>query len=254
MPLSNDFDKSRLEFLKKQIKNNETVAAQFYPRCQREYNEMFPFTEGSVQNILQSQQQVVNDAVPVPNMELIEDDLEKELNGLTKNDTVSDCIIYSLSQAEVYYYSKNFNSINKELLKKVKLPISKEEFVIILNTIFNSDKHRTDIAAIGFFNLPPGLAPPIGPPAPPAGPPAPPVGPPAPPAGPPVGPPVPPAGPPAPGPPIPPPRAKTRSKTFSVPANIQLLIDQLNIIKKTKTKLYLAKKKKNLAILPNRND
>ena len=54
MPLSNDFDKSRLEFLKKQIQNNKVVAAQFYPRYQREYNEMFPFTEGSIQNVLQN--------------------------------------------------------------------------------------------------------------------------------------------------------------------------------------------------------
>ena len=157
MPLSNDFDKSRLEFLKKQIKNNETVAAQFYPRYQREYNEMFPFTEGSVQNVLQPQQQIVSETALAPNMELIEDNLREELNGLTKNETVSDFIITSLSEAEQYYYSKNFNSINKELLKKVKMPVSKQEFIIALNTIFNSDKHRNDIAAIGFFNIPLGL-------------------------------------------------------------------------------------------------
>ena len=42
MSLSNDFDKSRLDYLKKQIKNNENVAAHFYPRYQRENNEMFP--------------------------------------------------------------------------------------------------------------------------------------------------------------------------------------------------------------------
>ena len=160
MPLSNDFDKSRLEFLKKQIKNNETVAAQFYPRYQREYNEMFPFTEGSAQNVLQPQQQIVSETALAPNMELIEDNLREELNSLTKNETVSDFIITSLSEAEQYYYSKNFNSINKELLKKVKMPVSKQEFVLTLTAIFNSDKHRNDIAAIGLYTIPPGLAPP----------------------------------------------------------------------------------------------
>jgi len=78
MPLSNDFDKSRLEFLKKQIKNNEVVAAQFYPRYQREYNEMFPFTEGSVQNVLQPQQQIINSAIPTPTTELIENSLSEK--------------------------------------------------------------------------------------------------------------------------------------------------------------------------------
>jgi hypothetical protein len=206
MPLSNDFDKSRLEFLKKQIKNNKTVAAQFYPRYQREYNEMFPFTEGSVQNVLQPQQQIVSDAALAPNMELIKDNLQEELNSLTKNETLSDFIINSLSEAEQYYYSKNFNLINKELLKKIKMPVSKQEFVITLNTIFNSDKHKNDIAAIGLFSIPPSLAPPVLPlpvvPAPPG---------------------------PAPGP-LPVPRIPTRN-TLIIPQNFQVLIDDLGILK-----------------------
>ena len=240
MPLSNDFDKSRLDYLKKQIKNNEVVAAQFYPRYQREYNEMFPFTEGSVQNVLQPQQQIVSDAALDPNVELIKDNLREELNGLTKNETVSDFIINSLSEAEQYYYSKNFNLINKELLKKVKMPVSKNEFVLNLATIFNSDKHRNDIAAIGFFTIPPGPpAPPVGPPAPVPGPPAPVPGPPAPPVpapGPvpgPPGPPVPAPGPPvpAPGPPAPvpgpAPRPRGRPPTTKTTPPKQLSPDQL---------------------------
>ena len=86
MPLSNDFDKSRLEYLKMQIKNNDVVKEQFYPRFQRAYNEMFPFTEGSVHNVLQPQQQIVSDAALAPNVELIEDNLREELNSLTKNE------------------------------------------------------------------------------------------------------------------------------------------------------------------------
>ena len=56
---------------------------------------MFPFTEGSVQNVLQPQQQIVSETALAPNMELIEDNLREELNGLTKNETVSDFIITS---------------------------------------------------------------------------------------------------------------------------------------------------------------
>ena len=169
-------------------------------------------------------------------MELIEDNLREELNGLTKNDTISDFIISNITDAEKFYYSKNFNSINKELLKKVKMPDSKEEFVITLNTIFNSDKHRNDIAAIFFFNIPTNLAPPVLAPVVPAGlvsipvPPAPvPV---------PTGPVPVPAPVPVPGPapvpagpaPIPAPRAKTKSNTLSVPANFKKLIDELNVL------------------------
>jgi hypothetical protein len=88
---------------------------------------------------------------------------------------------------------------------------------------------------------------PVGPPAPPVpvpGPPAPVPGPvPVPVPGPPApapGPPVPAPGPPVPpGPPIPAPRAKTKSKTFAVPTNIQFLIDQLNVIKKTKNQTLI---------------
>jgi hypothetical protein len=195
---------------------------------------MFPFTEGSVQNVLQPQQQIVSETALAPNMELIADNLREELNGLTKNDTVSDFIISSLSEAEQYYYSKNFNSINKELLKKVKMPVSKQEFVLTLTAIFNSDKHRNDIAAIGLYTIPPGLAPPPvlappGPPAPVPGPPAPVPGPP----GPAPGPPAPVPGPPAPvpGPPIPPPRPPTRSNTLLIPPNLKILIDELNVLK-----------------------
>ena len=81
MPLGTDFDKSRLEYLRKQIKNNQIVAAQFYPRYQREYNEMFPYTEGSVQNVLQPQQQIINNAVPGLSDESIEASLREKLYG-----------------------------------------------------------------------------------------------------------------------------------------------------------------------------
>ena len=133
------------------------------------------------------------------------------------------------------------------------MPVSKEEFVITLNTIFNSDKHRNDIAAIGFLNNPPGLAPPVL--APPVVPVPVPAGP-LPPA---LAGPLPPAPVPFPGPvpvpPIPAPRAKTRSNTFSVPANIKVLIDQLNILKKDKKpNLNNPKRRRTWRSCTNRND
>ena len=115
------------------------------------------------------------------------------------------------------------------------MPVSKQEFVITLNTIFNSDKHRNDIAAIGLFNIPPGLAPPVlAPPVVPVPPvpvPVPPVPAPGPVPVPAPGPvPVPAPGP-LPGPPIPPPRQPTRSNTLIIPPNFKLLIDDLNILR-----------------------
>ena len=173
-----------------------------------------PLPKVAYRTFFQPQQQIINSAIPTPTTELIENSLSEKLNTLTKDQTISEFIIDDLSYEEQFYYEKNFDLINKELLKKVKMPTSKQEFLINLTMVLNSDKHRNSVEAIRAY-VPGG--PPAGPPAPPAGPPVPPAGPPVPPA----------------GPPIPAPRAKTRSKTFSVPANIQLLIDQLNIIKKT---------------------
>ena len=52
MPLSEDFTKSRLEYLQMQMKNNQNVTQQFYPRFQRSYNDNFPYTEGNIKNIV----------------------------------------------------------------------------------------------------------------------------------------------------------------------------------------------------------
>ena len=141
---------------------------------------------------------------------------------MTKDQTISDFIINDLSYEEQFYYEKNFDLINKELLKKVKMPTSKQEFLINLTMVLNSDKHRSSVEAIQAF-VPGGPPTPIpapivhvpGPPAPVPGPPAPVPGPPAPVPGPPApvpGPPAPVPGPPVPpGPLIPALRAKTRS-------------------------------------------
>ena len=116
MPLSNDFDKSRLEYLKMQIKNNDVVKEQFYPRFQRAYNEMFPYTEGNVQNVLQPQQQVITESAPIPTEEGIKLSLTQKINELTKNEAMAEYIFNNLSPEEQYYYDANFDKIKKELL------------------------------------------------------------------------------------------------------------------------------------------
>ena len=143
MPLSNDFDKGRLKYLKMQIKNNETVNQQFYPRFQRAYNELFPFTESSAQNVLQPQQQIINNALPRPTDESVETSFKEKLYGLTKNQTVTDYIYGHLETEQQYYYEKNFDMIiTKELLKKVKIPTSQDEFLLNLNMILNVELYK----------------------------------------------------------------------------------------------------------------
>jgi hypothetical protein len=67
MPLSDDFTKSRLEYLQMQMKNNQSVTQQFYPRYQRQYNESFPYTEGNIKNILNPQAQIIQENIPEGN-------------------------------------------------------------------------------------------------------------------------------------------------------------------------------------------
>ena len=52
------------------------------------YNEDFPLTEASIQNVLQPQQQIVNTSVPAPTEAVVEMDLKSKLNTLTKDDTI----------------------------------------------------------------------------------------------------------------------------------------------------------------------
>ena len=148
MPLSNDFDKSRLEYLKMQIKNNDVVKEQFYPRFQRAYNEMFPYTEGNVQNVLQPQQQVITESAPIPTEEGIKLSLIQKINELTKNEAMAEYIFSNLNPEEQYYYDSNFDKITKELLKKIKLPTSKEEFLMNLTMLFHNDSHKNNLMGL----------------------------------------------------------------------------------------------------------
>ena len=205
MPLSEDFTKSRLDYLQMQMKNNQNVTQQFYPRFQRQYNETFPFTEGNIKNILNPQAQIIQENVPQPDNALIEDSLKQKLTELTKNSAATDDIFNRLQPEERYYYNQNFDAVTKELMKKVRLPTSKEEFSRNLAMILNNDTHRNSVLGIKNFMFPPG--PPALPAAGPMGPPGPPG-----PAGP-AGPvPIPPAPiPPAPIPPAPIPPANNAS-------------------------------------------
>ena len=201
MPLSDDFQKSRLQYLQMQMKNNQSVTAQFYPRYQRQYNESFPYTEGNIKNILNPQAQIIQENIPQPDDAVIEDNLKQKLNELTKNTAVTDDIFNRLQPEERYYYNQNFDAVTKELMKKIRLPTSKEEFSRNLAMILNNDTHRSSVLGIKNFMFPPGPpAPPVPGPMGPAGP-AGPMGP----AGPPGGPPLPapvPVPAPAPAPPV----------------------------------------------------
>ena len=199
MPLSDDFTTSRLQYLQMQMKNNQNTTQQFYPRFQRAYNEMFPFTEGSIKNALNPQSQVILENIPQPDDSIIEDSLKQKINELTRNPTLTDNIFNKLKPEERYYYERNFDSVTKELLKKIRMPTSQEEFSLNLAMILNNDSNRNNVLGIKNFMFPPGPpAPPVpgpmGPPGP-AGPVGPPGGPlPAPAPAPPV---------PAPAPPVP---------------------------------------------------
>ena len=142
MPLSEDFNTSRLEYLQNALKNSSVVTQQFYPRFQRRYNEDFPFTEASVQNILQPQQQIVSTSVPASTEAAVEMDLKSKINTLTKDDTITDNIFNALAPEERYYYEKHFDKVTKELMKKSKSPVSPNEFVINLRMILSSDAHE----------------------------------------------------------------------------------------------------------------
>ena len=183
MPLSDDFTKSRLDYLKTQMKNNQSVSSQFYPRYQRQYNESFPYTEGNIKNIMNPQAQIIQENIPEPDDAVIEDSLKQKLNELTKNSAVTDDIFNRLQAEERYYYNQNFDAVTKELMKKIRLPTSKEEFSRNLAMVLNNDTNRSSVLGIKNFMFPPG--PPAGP-AGPAGGPLPAPAPPIPPAGPPM--------------------------------------------------------------------
>ena len=166
MPLSDDFTKSRLDYLKTQMKNNQNVSQQFYPRYQRQYNESFPYTEGNIKNIMNPQAQIIQENIPQPDDAVIEDSLKQKLNELTKNSAVTDDIFNRLQAEERYYYNQNFDAVTKELMKKIRLPTSKEEFSRNLAMVLNNDTNRSSVLGIKNYMFPPG------PPAPPvAGPP-----------------------------------------------------------------------------------
>jgi hypothetical protein len=85
-----------------------------------------------------------------------------------------------LQAEERYYYNQNFDAVTKELMKKIRLPTSKEEFSRNLAMVLNNDTNRNSVLGIKNFMFPPGPPPapvagPMGPPGPagPAGPAAP---------------------------------------------------------------------------------
>ena len=158
MPLSDDFAKSRLEYLQTQMQNNKTVTQQFYPRYQRQYNEAFPYTEGNIKNIVNPVAQIIQENAQPPNDAIIEDSLKTKLNELTKNTAVTDDIFNRLQPEERYYYDKNFDAVTKELMKKIKLPTSKEEFSLNLAMILNNDNNRNNVLGIKNYVSPPAAA------------------------------------------------------------------------------------------------
>ena len=160
MPLSDDFTKGRLAYLKKGIALNAKKDQEFYSRYQRQYNEMWPYTEGNPKNIMNPQDQVVKSAVPKPDDSVIEERLKEKLFELTRDSTATDFIFNALTPTEAYYYLNNFDDVTKDVVKKIKLPTSKEEYTTSLASVLNSDKNRTSINGIQNY-----LTPPVPPPA-----------------------------------------------------------------------------------------
>ena len=146
MPLSNDFANSRLEYLQNAIKNNNTVTAQFYPRFQRHYNEMFPFTEGSLfaAKIENPQQPVVSSSLNAPTLEMAKENLKTLLIPYVGED--ANFIITALTDMQIYYYEEHFNEIQKELLKRIKTPTSKSSYLTNLRMVLSSDKNKNNLS------------------------------------------------------------------------------------------------------------
>ena len=145
MPLSNDFANSRLEYLKSNIKNNDTVSAQFYPRFQRQYNEMFPFTEGT-NKIENPQQPVVSSSLNPPSLEMAKENLKTYLIPYVGSNTEANFIINALTDVQIFYYEEHFNEIQKELLKRIKIPTSKSSYLTNLRMVLNSDKNKNNLS------------------------------------------------------------------------------------------------------------
>ena len=146
MPLSNDFANSRLEYLQNAIKNNNTVTAQFYPRFQRHYNEMYPFTEGSLfaAKIENPQQPVVSSTLNAPTLEMAKENLKTLLIPYVREE--ADFIINHLTDIQIYYYEEHFNEIQKELLKRIKIPTSKSSYLTNLRMVLASDKNKSNLS------------------------------------------------------------------------------------------------------------
>jgi hypothetical protein len=100
--------------------------------------------------IIQENAQPLNDAV-------IEDTLKQKVNELTKNSAVTDEILNRLQPEERYYYNQNFDSVTKELMKKIRLPTSKEEFSLNLAMILNNDNNRNNVLGIKNYVSPPAV-------------------------------------------------------------------------------------------------
>jgi hypothetical protein len=145
MPLSQDFANSRLEYLQSAIKNNNVVSTQFYPRFQRQYNEMFPFTEGS-NKIENPQQSVVSSSLNPPSLEMAKENLKTLLIPYVGDQ--ADVIITALKDTQISYYEEHFNEIQKELLKRIKIPTSIESYLTNLKMVFNNEKNRSNLTAL----------------------------------------------------------------------------------------------------------
>ena len=146
MPLSQDFVNSRLEYLQSSLKNDKVVASQFYPRFQMQYNEMFPFVEGSIAKIQNPQQPVVNSALKAPTLEMVEENLKSFLIPYVGDK--ADTVIKGLTNAQKFYYEANFDEIQKELLKRIQIPTNIQSYSANLKMVLASDKNRSNLSVL----------------------------------------------------------------------------------------------------------
>jgi len=147
MPLSQDFANSRLEYLQSAIKNNNVVSTQFYPRFQRQYNEMYPFTEGiSAAKIENPQQPVVSSTLNTPTINMVKENLKTYLTPYVGEQ--ANVIINNLTDIQIYYYEEHFEQIQKELLKQIKIPTSITSYLVNLKMVLANDKNRNNLASL----------------------------------------------------------------------------------------------------------
>ena len=60
----------------------------------------------------------------------------------------ADVILTALKDTQIYYDGEHFDEIQKELLKRIKIPTSIESYLTNLKIFFNNEKNRSNLTAL----------------------------------------------------------------------------------------------------------